>query len=167
MVGFAGAVPKTAQTLNFPRFNNGHWNFPEQMGLGKNVGFIYVIYDRYMNKAYLGKKHYRGQGVSNSGQESNWRRYMSSSSVLKEHWGERPKSEFDFICLEEYKSKGTLSYSETWSLCFVEAPTTDVWYNKLVEKVSWKVKEPISERHKVRLNNIVERLRCSTLSKAA
>ena len=53
---------------------------------------------------------------------------------------------------------GTLSYSETWSLCFVEAPTSTRFYNTLIEKVSWAVKEPISERHKERLAKILRRM---------
>ena len=52
-------------------------------------------------------------------------------------------------------TKGTLSYSETWSLCYVEAPTSENWYNTLVEKVSWPVKEAITERHKERLNKVL------------
>ena len=67
---------------------------------------------------------------------------------------ERPKEEFDFICVEQYKTKGTLSYAETWSLCLVEAPTSNLWYNTLIEKVSWSVREPISDRHKERLARI-------------
>jgi len=129
--------------------DNGHWLFPEQMGEG--VGFIYVIRDVYMQKLYLGKKSFRGAGRLNKGEESRWRHYKSSSKFLKEHFAERPLSEFEFICLEQYKTKGTLSYAETWSLCHVQAPTSQVWYNRLIEKVSWNVKEPISQRHLDRL----------------
>jgi hypothetical protein len=95
----------------------------------------------------------------NAGKESDWRRYMSSSKLLAEMMQERPKEEFEFICIEQYKTKGTLSYAETWSLCFVEAPTSVRWYNKLIEKVSWNVKEPITLRHKQRLNEIIERIK--------
>jgi hypothetical protein len=143
-VGFNGVVPKIQK-----RFDNGHWIFPEQMGNG--VGFIYIIRDNYLERFYLGKKLYYGHGKLNHGKESNWRKYTSSSKLLAEMLKERPKEEFDFVCLEQYKTKGTLSYSETWSLCLVEAPTNSKWYNKLIEKVSWNVKEPISERHKQRL----------------
>jgi hypothetical protein len=144
---FTGTVPHVSKRL--PRFDNGHWQFPEQMGDG--VGFIYLIRDNYLKKFYLGKKLYRGYGKLNNGKESNWRRYTSSSKVLKEMFKERPREEFDFICLEQYKTKGTLSYSETWTLCFVEAPTNDRWYNRLIEKVSWNVRERITDRHKERL----------------
>jgi hypothetical protein len=129
-------------------FNNGHWRFDEQMGGKEYVGFIYIIHDMYMGKMYLGKKLYRGTGKLNEGKESDWKRYISSSKLLGENVKERPKDEFDFICVEQYKSKGGLSYAETWSLCFVEAPTKSEWYNKRIEAISWNVKEQITERHK-------------------
>jgi hypothetical protein len=148
---FTGALP-TAET-KFTKFNNGHWSFPEQMG--NNVGFIYVIRDTVLERFYLGKKLFLGMGSLNKGKESNWKKYTSSSKVLAEVLKQRPREEFDFICLEQYKTKGTLSYSETWSLCHVEAPTSKDWYNTLIEKVSWNVKEPITERHKERLKQVM------------
>lgn len=141
-----------------PPENNGHWAFNEQMGGSQYVGFIYVIYDEILERAYLGKKLYRGYGKLNKGKESNWKKYTSSSKLLnsvREANGEG----FQYICLEQYKTKGTLSYAETWSLCLVEAPTSEIWYNTLIEKVSWPVKEAITERHKERLNLIIERLK--------
>ena len=148
---FTGSVPKV-EPLKLPKFNNGHWHFPEQMGNG--IGFIYVIRDKELQRFYLGKKLFVGTGKLNKGKESNWRKYSSSSKLLAEMFKERPKEEFDFICVEQYKTKGTLSYAETWSLCLVEAPTSNLWYNTLIEKVSWSVREPISERHKERLARI-------------
>jgi len=139
-----------------PTRANGHWTFAEQMGGEEYVGFIYVIVDTVLHRYYLGKKLYRGFGTANKGKESNWKKYVSSSKLLGDIFSYRPKEEFLFICLEQYKTKGTLSYAETWSLCHVEAPTKTAWYNKLIEKVSWNVKEEISERHKKRLKAINE-----------
>jgi len=149
-------LPDNIVRFDKKRFDNGHWHFCEQMGGKEYVGFIYVIRDNYLERFYLGKKMYRGMGVANKGKESNWKRYMSSSKALAEMFKERPMEEFDFICLEQYKTKGTLSYSETWSLCLVEAPTNKCWYNTLIEKVSWNVKEPITKRHKDRLEEIIK-----------
>jgi hypothetical protein len=154
---FVGNLPKISSTP-LPKFNNGHWSFPEQMGKGNVVGFIYVIYDKVLNRAYLGKKLFYGTGKLNKGVESNWKKYTSSSKVVNELLKQRPKDEFEFICIEQYKTKGTLSYSETWSLCLVEAPTSNVFYNTLIEKVTWNVKESITDRHKIRLNEIAERV---------
>jgi hypothetical protein len=143
---FNGAVPPSPSLRSF---NNGHWLFPEQMGDG--VGFIYVIRDLVLLRLYLGKKSFKKRDGSDSG----WRRYSSSSKLLNDMLAVRPRDEFEFICLEQYKTKGCLSYSETWSLCMVEAPTTQLFYNTRIEKVSWSVKEPISQRHKARLQMAV------------
>jgi hypothetical protein len=144
-------IPKTAKPRS--KFNNGHWMFDEQMGDG--MGFIYVIRDDYMGRFYLGKKLFRGHGKLNKGKESNWKKYTSSSKLLGEMFKERPRSQFSFIGIEQYQTKGTLSYSETWSLCHVEAPTSDLWYNRLIEKVAWNVKESITDRHKDRLRRAI------------
>jgi hypothetical protein len=152
---FEGTVPPVKITKTYSKFDNGHWSFEEQMGAG--IGFIYVIRDNALDRYYLGKKLFVGTGKLNKGKESNWKKYTSSSKVLAELLKARPKDEFDFVCLEQYKTKGTLSYSETWSLCHVEAPTSKEWYNTLIEKVSWPVKEPITERHKRRLKMVYEK----------
>ncbi len=150
---FAGTIPLAVKVGD--KHENGHWHFPEQMGTKDHVGFIYVIRDTVLNRFYLGKKQFYGTGKLNKGKESNWKKYKSSSNLLAEMFKERPDSEFDFICLEQYKTKGTLSYSETWSLCLVEAPTSNIWYNNLIEKVSWNVKEAITDRHKDRLQKAI------------
>ncbi len=112
-------VPKT--------YNNGHWKFTEQMG--KGLGFVYIIRDLNAHKFYIGKKYYFGNGSLNKGVEANWRSYKSSSKELNEMMGKVYNPDFEFICLEQYRTKGTVSYSETWSLCFAEAPARTDFYN--------------------------------------
>lgn len=138
--------------------DNGHWEFPDKMG-PPYIGFIYAMYDPVLGRAYIGKKVYLGTGQKNRGKDSGWRNYVSSSNLLKELFQHRPVSEFEFICIEQYKTKGTLSYAETWSLCMAEAPTSKLFYNTRIESVSWSVKEPISERHKERLSMIIKRVK--------
>lgn len=131
---------------------NGHWQYCEDMGGKEYVGFIYVIRDVMNEKLYLGKKYYRSMGRETKGNELNWRWYISSSDKLSDAVKARGKDKFEFVCIEQYRTKGALSYAETWSLMHVESPAhQDKWYNLLVNKVSWAVKEPISERHKERL----------------
>jgi hypothetical protein len=148
-------VPKLAVPSIIKKFNNGHWQFPTQMGGKECVGFIYIIRDNFLKRFYLGKKQYRGTGKLNKGKESDWKKYKSSSKLLLEMFKERPSEEFDFICIEEYKAKGALAYGETWSLCLVEAPTTIGWYNTRIEAISWSVKEGITDKHKERLNKTI------------
>jgi len=147
---FDGEIP----SLDTPKkvaIQNGIWAFPEQMGVSGCCGFIYIIRDTILNRFYLGKKSYLGAGVKNKGKESDWKKYRSSSKLLKEVMAYRPPEEFEYICVEEYTAKGALSYAETWTLCLVEAPTSVTWYNTRIEKVSWSVKEGITDRHKERL----------------
>jgi hypothetical protein len=158
MTAYRGEAPKSTAPKR-PQFNNGHWIFEEQMGTKGYIGFIYVIYDKVLNRCYLGKKQFYGTGQINKGKESDWRRYKSSSKLLKDIFKYRPMSEFEFICIEQYTTKGTLSYSETWSLCLVEAPTSTMFYNTLIEKVTWNVKEKITDRHKAALQQLLARLR--------
>jgi hypothetical protein len=135
---------------------NGHWIFDEPLG-GKNFGFIYLIRDCETGKGYIGKKQFRGAGKMNKGVESNWQWYTSSCKDLVAAIKERGKENFEFIALEQYVNRGTLGYAETWSLMHVETPTNrHIWYNLLVNKISWPVKEAITDRHKKRIRDVLE-----------
>jgi len=136
--------------------NNGLWKFPEQMGGKAHVGFIYLIYDRVLEKAYIGKKYYRGRGKQNKGDELPWKTYTSSSKIVKGLIGNNPIDEFDFIVLEQYATLGAVSFAETYSLCLVEAPCSDDWLNVRVEKITWKVTERVTDRHKERMQAVCD-----------
>jgi hypothetical protein len=151
---YTGALPKVDETKRVSNFYNGHWHYHKQMGTG--VGFIYIVRDHVLQRCYLGKKFFRVGGKLSNSPETNWKTYVSSSKLLKEMLDNRPREEFEFVCIAQYNSKGALSYAETWSLCHVEAPTTDVWYNQLIEKVSWRVREGVSEEHRARLSRALD-----------
>ena len=137
---------------------NGHWEWEhEPLGSKGYTGFIYVIYDTVNAKLYLGKKQFVGAGVVNKGQESNWRWYISSSKELSESVKLNQKQNFRFIAIEQYKSKGALSYAETWSLLYAQTPVyRNKWYNVLINKISWTVREPPTQRHKDRLRSLMD-----------
>lgn len=136
---------------------NGHWDFEEDLGGKGFVGFIYVIIDNNANKIYLGKKNFttlrKVEGTVRRQQtDMNWRWYISSSKELSASIKNFGKEGFEFVAIEQYHSKGTLSYAESWSLLHAESPyRQDKWYNLLINKVSWVVKEPVTQRHKDRL----------------
>lgn len=136
---------------------NGHWQYHEQMGGKEYVGFIYVIRNVEEEKLYLGKKLFRSMGKETKGQPSNWPWYISSSKEVSDAVKKFGKNKFEFVCIYQYKTKGMLSYAETWSLMHCETPfRRDKWYNLLVNKVSWTVKEPIPDMHKTRLNMMLK-----------
>ena len=68
---------------------------------------------------------------------------------------ENGKKDYEFYTLGEYKSKGALAWAEVWSLCFVEAPTREDCLNKMIDRVSWKVTEPVSRLHQLRLIKLI------------
>ena len=147
-------IPPTSRAVLPTGPNNGHWKFPETLNTTYS-GFIYVIRDNVLERFYLGKKNFKHKRGKNAGREMDWRKYRSSSSLLKELFAHRPADEFEYIVLEQYKAQGALSYAETWTLCNVEAPTSSTWYNTRIEKVSWSVKEGITRRHKSRLSDVI------------
>lgn len=156
-VSLEGEVGKRVSRKRYNDLPNGHWDFEGDMRLRKVVGFIYVIKDLATGKLYLGKKSYVGAGKLNRGRESNWKWYISSSKALSASIKENGKDNFVFYCIEEYEFKGSLSFAETWSLCHVEALTNrDKWYNGLIGKVSWTVKEKVTDRHKRRLQQVID-----------
>jgi hypothetical protein len=149
-VSLEGKVDSRVNSLHYR--GNGHWQFPEPMDSEEYIGFIYVIRDIEAKRLYLGKKQYRSMGKETKGKESNWRWYISSSNELVQRVKTNGKHKFEFIAIEQYKTKATLSYAETWTLITQEAPMAgSVWVNHLVNKVSWVVKEPITQRHKDRI----------------
>lgn len=121
-------------------------------------GFIYVAYDTILDRAYLGKKKYV---TSKGGQRDRqaWKSYVSSSSTVIGLKERSKTNDFLFICLEQYRASGALAYAETWSLCHVDAPLSEQWYNKRIEGIAWKVKERVTERHKSRLEVVQKLLR--------
>ena len=136
---------------------NGHWRFDVKMHSGGHVGFVYLIHDLVTDMMYIGKKHYAGAGKKNKGVTSNWMWYTSSCAALAESIKVNGKDQFIYYVLDEYVMRGSLGFAETWSLMAVQAPANrDKWYNMLVNKVSWRVKESISEKHKFRLSEIIQ-----------
>jgi hypothetical protein len=137
--------------------NNGHWLFPEDLDHEKACGFVYVIRDKESGMMYIGKKYFRGNGKLNKGKESNWKSYASSSNELKARMKELGKDKFEFHVLEQYYTRGGVSWAETWSQTVVEVPSNNhIWYNRFIDKVTWKSTETITDRHKERLRNLLE-----------
>jgi hypothetical protein len=135
--------------------DNGHWNFTEQLDYDNAFGFVYLIKNTKTGMMYIGKKIFRGTGKINRGKASNWRIYTSSSKDINALIEENGKDSFEFYVLEQYYTRGGLSWAETWSQCFVEVPTNNhIWYNRFIDKVQWRSSEEISIRHRKRLNKL-------------
>jgi hypothetical protein len=137
--------------------DNGHWSFCEQMPYITASGFVYLIRNTVSGMMYIGKKNFRGVGKLNKGKQSNWRSYTGSSKQLNEDILSLGKENFEFYVIEVYHNKGSVSYAEAWSQHHAEIPTNNhKYYNRFIDKVSWKVNEPITDRHKRRLKKLTK-----------
>ena len=116
---------------------NGHWDYPYQMGNPEWFGFLYFIYDTQSHKGYLGRKQYRvdkprtrknGKWVDNPnhGKYAGWRPYKSSCKPLKEAIKKRP-NDFKFYALAEFEDGTDLHYWEA-SLIFEYGCLLHPWF---------------------------------------
>ena len=143
-----------------PTKAKGHWEFTEKLTPESHTGFVYLIYNKFHHRFYIGRKFYRVRKGKRKGKQHAWESYVSSSTWLKDDIKLLGKEQFRFIILEEYETLGGLGWAETWSLCNVQVPeNNDEWYNRRIEKVTWKSPERITDRHKRRLKYYINKLR--------
>lgn len=141
-----------------PISDTGHWSRSvRDLDPENAAGFVYMIIEKSTGKKYIGKKNFRGRGAKNKGVESNWKSYSSSSKYLNELIKTHGKDAFEFIILEQYFTHGGLSFAEVWSQVVMETPSNnEEFINRFIDKVTWKVTEPVTSRHKKRLNYYVK-----------
>lgn len=133
--------------------DTGHW-IAQGLDLDPAgaIGFVYLIVDLETKQKYIGKKNFKGRGKANKGKQSNWKEYCSSSKAVQALIAEKGKDAFAFIILEQYFTLGGLSFAETWCQTICEIPSNnDEFLNRFIDKVTWKVTEPVTQRHRKRL----------------
>jgi hypothetical protein len=131
----------------------GHWKTFGDLDPEKASGFVYIIIDKDTNRKYIGKKNFRGRGATNKGVESNWKTYTSSSKFLNELIKEKGKDRFRFAILEQYYTSGGVTFGEVWTQIVCEVPTNnEEFMNRYIDKITFKVTEPITARHRKRLS---------------
>lgn len=135
-----------------------HWEYSSAPNPDSAAGFVYLIVNEPENRMYIGRKFYRVRRGRRKGKHHLWGAYTSSSRQLNEDIRRLGKDNFKFYILEEYDTLGGLSWAETWSLCRVRVPEeNDLWYNRRIEKVAWASPEQVTERHRRRLDYLVNK----------
>jgi hypothetical protein len=120
----------TTKKKKVSEFDNGHWQFHDQMDPDKYFGFTYLIRCTETGKKYIGRKQYKHAGKKtgrNYGKEMKWRTYAGSSVHLAKHIKSCGLKNVEFICLGEYMTRGDLVYAEVW-----EQITRDALRKKLI-----------------------------------
>lgn len=109
------------------------------------LGFIYVITDIKNNKFYVGKKQFNftrrvtktvtlKSGVKKKKKvktvsDSDWIDYYGSSDLVKQLVEELGKDNFKREIIHLCKTKGELSYLETWEIFKRHALISEAYYN--------------------------------------
>lgn len=102
----------------------------------KAFGFVYIITDTESGMKYIGQKHFwskktvQKDGVKKKVKcESDWKKYASSSEVLKQQDKSKLKKEILYLCI----SKGQMNYIETMVQMDLRVlEDQDVWLNGII-----------------------------------
>jgi hypothetical protein len=105
--------------------------------IGDNVGFVYKIINHDTGKSYIGKKLFTKSKIYQKNKrkrrkrvESDWKTYTGSNKTLNEDVGNGHNIER--IILHICKSKGWMSYYETFEILGNNAIQSDEFYNDWV-----------------------------------
>jgi len=147
--------------------SNGHWEFSRPLDSGNFQGFVYLIINKETTRAYIGKKKYFSvltlpplKGYKRKRKkfvEMKWREYTGSSAELNEDIEKLGKDKFQFIVLEECKTQGELTYTET-NLQHTQNVLTDVladgtrkFYNKAIGAIKFLPPTIVSQKTRDKL----------------
>lgn len=105
----------------------GHWRIPFKFNPDLYAGFVYVVTNNVTNKRYIGKKNFRYRS-----KESNWKRYIGSSSLLKSDINQYGKESFSFSIVMLIADTSELIKAESKLQTLYNVPENDQFYNRSI-----------------------------------
>ena len=140
-----------------------HWDSIEDDYFDK-AGFVYKIINNVNGRAYIGRKYfYKKSGKALI--ESDWKDYTSSSEELNKDLKRIGKDKFSFIVLAVCKDRIETNYLEVAMQINANVLTETLqdgslaFYNKNIMSKYFQTKEPGTEEHKARCENISKALK--------
>ena len=125
----------------------GHWEYHTTIDVDNSFGFVYLITNMITGKRYLGKKQFHSYRKKKRVAETKWQQYTGSSVELNQDIKNMRKSNFHFLILQVYKTRGGLVYGEANmqhkldTLTQVDKNGDRVWYNKQIGSIKFIPKE--------------------------
>jgi len=127
--------------------NYGHWEYHTTIDIDNSFGFVYLITNMITGKRYLGKKQFHSYRKKKRVAETKWQQYTGSSVELNQDIKNMRKSNFHFLILQVYKTRGGLVYGEA-NMQHKLDTLTDTnkdgdrnWYNKQIGSIKFIPKE--------------------------
>lgn len=127
--------------------NYGHWEYHTTIDVDNSFGFVYLITNMITGRKYLGKKQFHSYRKKKRVAETKWQNYTGSSVELNQDIKNMGKSNFHFLILQVYKTRGGLVYGEANMQHKLDTLTdTDKdgdrnWYNKQIGSIKFIPKE--------------------------
>ena len=127
--------------------NYGHWEYHTTIDVDNSFGFVYLITNMITGRKYLGKKQFHSYRKKKRVAETKWQNYTGSSVELNQDIKNMRKSNFHFLILQVYKTRGGLVYGEANMQHKLDTLTdTDKdgdrnWYNKQIGSIKFIPKE--------------------------
>jgi len=146
--------------------DTGHWQTESGIGVPdmdphNAFGFIYRVDCLRNGKSYIGKKQYRIGGSKKKAsynQQSDWKKYTTSSKHVNADIRLFGKNEFEFIHLFDCYTKGDLTYQETNLqhkfdvLTEKQEDGSPAWYNRAIGAIKFIPPEKHSDKTRKKIS---------------
>lgn len=157
-----------------PHSDMGHWEIygkqPKDFNVKDYFGFVYIIKNLKTSQFYIGKKQFCHHGSKKSkhyGREMNWRTYTGSSTTLNSDIKKYGKSEFKFLIIDLYKTKGGMYYAEAYLQMILGCMTeylsdqkTPRFYNRQIAAIRFVPKESPTDKTIKFINSFKKEVLC-------
>ena len=144
----------TKRNAELVKREKGQWKCSFKLLPGVCQGFVYFIIHRATGMYYVGK---RGFHTKSRKPSEHWKTYPSSSKklsrLIRDH-----HEQYDFIIIEQYRTKSGLNYGEVYTQVGLETPSDKMSYNYKIDSLNYKSKEKITDRHKRKLRELRDRI---------
>ena len=115
-------------------------------------GFLYLIYNKKNGKKYIGKKQYKRYLKNKPVGYTDWKTYKGSSKYLNQDIKKYGVSNFIFIMIRQFETRGGLTYYEANAQHKLDALTSRLdgvedreYYNANIMGIKFIPKEVVPE----------------------
>jgi hypothetical protein len=113
-------------------------------------GFLYLIYNKKNGRKYIGKKQYKRYSKSKPIGYTDWKSYTGSSKYLNQDINKMGLSNFKFVMIRQFETRGGLTYYEANAQHKMDVMTSRIdgleereYYNANIMGIKFVTKEVV------------------------